>query len=153
MSLIHFFLSPHGRIGRQAFWLGLIVLMSVSTPVGLMLDPTVSLARKEPTPLGATLWNLLLTWPSAAISIKRFNDRDWPGWIGWLLAIAMAGLIVANHLGFLLDADALSPAEKLPFSLFVVFFVWALVENGCYRGTVGPNRYGPDPLGGSPTSI
>jgi len=24
--------------------------------------------------------------------------------------------------------------------------VWAFVELGCLRGTVGPNRYGPDPL-------
>jgi uncharacterized membrane protein YhaH (DUF805 family) len=24
--------------------------------------------------------------------------------------------------------------------------VWAFVEIGCLRGTVGPNRYGPDPL-------
>jgi uncharacterized membrane protein YhaH (DUF805 family) len=25
--------------------------------------------------------------------------------------------------------------------------IWAFVELGCLRGTVGPNRYGPDPLG------
>ena len=25
--------------------------------------------------------------------------------------------------------------------------IWALVELGFLRGTVGPNRYGPDPLG------
>lgn len=150
MSLVHYFLSPHGRICRQEFWLGLIVLMAVTTPVSLMLDPEASLASKQPTPPAATLWNLLLTWPSAAISIKRFNDRNWPQWIGWLLALAMAGMIVANHQGYLLDADALSPAEKLPFSVLVVFFVWALIENGFYRGTIGPNRYGPDPLGGVP---
>jgi uncharacterized membrane protein YhaH (DUF805 family) len=24
--------------------------------------------------------------------------------------------------------------------------VWAFVELGCLRGTVGPNQYGPDPL-------
>jgi uncharacterized membrane protein YhaH (DUF805 family) len=24
--------------------------------------------------------------------------------------------------------------------------VWAFVELGCLRGTVGPNRFGPDPL-------
>ena len=24
--------------------------------------------------------------------------------------------------------------------------VWGFVEIGCLRGTVGPNRYGPDPL-------
>jgi uncharacterized membrane protein YhaH (DUF805 family) len=35
------------------------------------------------------------------------------------------------------------------FVLHLVSFaitVWAFVELGCLRGTVGPNRYGPDPL-------
>jgi len=33
--------------------------------------------------------------------------------------------------------------------LHVVSFaitVWAFVELGCLRGTLGPNQYGPDPL-------
>ena len=28
--------------------------------------------------------------------------------------------------------------------------IWALVELGCLRGTVGPNRHGPDPLAAQP---
>jgi hypothetical protein len=28
--------------------------------------------------------------------------------------------------------------------------IWALVELGCLRGTVGPNQHGPDPLQGQP---
>jgi uncharacterized membrane protein YhaH (DUF805 family) len=26
--------------------------------------------------------------------------------------------------------------------------IWAFVELACLRGTIGPNRYGPDPLEG-----
>jgi uncharacterized membrane protein YhaH (DUF805 family) len=29
----------------------------------------------------------------------------------------------------------------------VIGWLWALLDNGFVRGTVGPNRYGPDPLG------
>jgi uncharacterized membrane protein YhaH (DUF805 family) len=31
---------------------------------------------------------------------------------------------------------------------FVAFalYIWGFVEMGCLRGTVGPNRFGPDPL-------
>jgi uncharacterized membrane protein YhaH (DUF805 family) len=39
--------------------------------------------------------------------------------------------------------------EYLGFVLHLVAFaitVWAFVELGCLRGTVGPNQYGPDPL-------
>jgi uncharacterized membrane protein YhaH (DUF805 family) len=25
--------------------------------------------------------------------------------------------------------------------------IWFFVQTGCLRGTVGPNRFGPDPLG------
>ena len=39
--------------------------------------------------------------------------------------------------------------EDLTLVLHLVSFaitVWAFVELGCLRGTVGPNHYGPDPL-------
>ena len=32
--------------------------------------------------------------------------------------------------------------------LLGVFALYILVDYGCLRGTVGPNRYGPDPLEG-----
>jgi uncharacterized membrane protein YhaH (DUF805 family) len=62
------------------------------------------------------LANLLLVWPAVAVSIKRWHDRDKSAW--WVLV-------------------ALVP---------VVGWLWMLVDNGCMRGTAGPNRYGPDPL-------
>ena len=58
--------------------------------------------------------NLLLVWPFSAIVVKRFHDRDKSGW--WALL-------------YLLPA---------------IGWVWALVENGCFRGTPGPNRFGVD---------
>ena len=61
--------------------------------------------------------NLLLLWPALAVSAKRWHDRDKSGW--WLLL------------------------NLLP----VIGWLWALVDNGFVRGTTGPNRYGPDPLG------
>jgi uncharacterized membrane protein YhaH (DUF805 family) len=52
-----------------------------------------------------------------AVSAKRWHDRDKSAW--WLL-IGLVPLIGG---------------------------IWALVENGFLRGTLGPNRFGPDPLG------
>lgn len=59
--------------------------------------------------------NLLLLWPALAISIKRWHDRDKPAW--WVLV-------------------ALIP---------LIGWLWVLVENGCLRGSPGPNRYGDAP--------
>jgi uncharacterized membrane protein YhaH (DUF805 family) len=50
-----------------------------------------------------------------AIYVKRWQDRDKSGW--WIL------------IGF------------VP----IIGGIWAFVECGCLRGTMGDNRYGPDP--------
>jgi uncharacterized membrane protein YhaH (DUF805 family) len=59
--------------------------------------------------------NLLLLWPAIAVSAKRWQDRDRAPW--WVLV------------------------SLLP----VVGWIWALVDNGCVRGTPGPNRFGAAP--------
>ena len=149
MSLVHYFLSPDGRISRLAFWLGLIALMAISVPVTAMLDPwMLDLARKEirPPSLGNTIWSLLLTWPSAAISIKRFNDRGRPRWVGYLLALLMVVLVIGNHFGVFLDPDRMGPVEKVAFLGLLGLFMWSLIDNGFMKGTGGTNKYGPDPL-------
>jgi uncharacterized membrane protein YhaH (DUF805 family) len=66
--------------------------------------------------------NLLLLWPALAVSVKRWHDRDKSG--AWVLL------------------------NLLP----VIGWLWALLDNGFVRGTVGPNRYGPDPLSTDPRS-
>ena len=149
MTLSDYFLSPKGRIGRQEYWLGLIAVMAVTLLGSLMLDPdalTGGPGKVRPPSLASTLWGLAFTWPSTAISIKRFNDRDWPRWIGYALGLAMAGFLVANHHGYLLDPDRMGMVEKLIMVSVGIAFVWALVENGFQRGTPGPNIHGPDPL-------
>ena len=59
---------------------------------------------------------VLVGWISFAISAKRWHDRDKSGWYNLLVLVPFAGPI------------------------------WFLTECGFLRGTVGPNRFGPDPL-------
>jgi uncharacterized membrane protein YhaH (DUF805 family) len=80
-----------------------------------------------------------LIWIGLAIGAKRLHDRDKSAW--WLLLFYLAPSVLsgaANHAG------------DVGFSiLYLASFaitVWAFVELGCLRGTVGPNRFGPDPL-------
>ena len=63
---------------------------------------------------------LVLLIPSLAVAIKRYHDRDKSGWWILILFVPIIGLI------------------------------WYVVELGFLRGTPGPNRYGPDPLGAEP---
>lgn len=63
----------------------------------------------------AAIVGLLIIWPSLAIQVKRWHDRDKSGW--WVLI----GLIA------------------------VIGGIWVLVECGFLPGTAGTNRFGPPP--------
>lgn len=101
-----------GRVGRRTWW-----LWGVAAMLGLSLYATVLLRVAGVSPATTDLLvNLLLLWPAAAISVKRWHDRGKSGW--WVFVVL------------------------IPF----VGWLWALIENGCLRGTAGANRYGADPL-------
>ena len=103
--------SPRGRISRRRFWLwGVGVMFGLA----LVLHGLLAVARVR-AGVAEHVVNLVLLWPALAISIKRWHDRDRPGW--WVLV-------------------ALVP---------VVGWLWLLLANGCLRGTAGYNRYGPPP--------
>jgi uncharacterized membrane protein YhaH (DUF805 family) len=133
-----FLFSFDGRIPRLWYWLGhlglFIAIETVSQSVSLVtrmaktgLDP----AHHAPSPglaLGAAGGMLLLLvgllaalgaflWASAAITVKRWHDRD-RSWV-W----ALLGLVP------------------------VIGWVWQGIECGFLEGTLGPNRFGPSPKG------
>ena len=150
MTLSDYFLSPQGRISRQEYWLGVLALMAATVVGAAVFDFDVLISqggKVSPPSLGSTVWSLLFAWPSTAVSIKRFNDRDWPSWTGYALGAGMSAFVVANYYGYLLDPDVMDPVEKLIMVAAAIGFLWALVENGFQRGTNGVNRYGSDPLG------
>src|SRR2546430_13641751 len=80
-----------------------------------------------------------LIWIGLALSAKRLHDRDKSAW--WLLVFYALPTILST---------AADRTEDVQFiTLHLISFgitVWAFVELGCLRGTVGSNRYGPDPL-------
>jgi len=102
-----------GRINRGKFWLGVAIMYVV--PFVLFLIAGV--AGSSVVWILVSLIMLGLIWPSLAISIKRWHDRDKSGW--WILI----GLIP------------------------LVGPIWALIETGFLPGTAGTNQFGPDPLG------
>jgi uncharacterized membrane protein YhaH (DUF805 family) len=64
---------------------------------------------------GPGSWLFVLLLPLIPVTVKRWHDRDKSGW--WILI------------------------NFIP----VVGDIWSFVENGLLRGTVGDNRFGPDP--------
>ena len=76
--------------------------------------------------------------------IKRLHDRNKSGW--WVLLFYGAPTAL-SAVAALLESGAETSLAVLLFQLVnLVILVWALIELGCLRGTIGQNRYGPDPL-------
>ncbi len=110
---------------------------------------------------------VLNLYVSFAITTKRLHDRNKSAW--WLLVfivlpfvlqipIFMAMPAMFAHLGAVMHAaqNHLPPPPQ-PFESPVVLIargaatiisLWAFVELYILRGTVGDNRFGPDPLAG-----
>jgi uncharacterized membrane protein YhaH (DUF805 family) len=121
--------SFSGRLNRQPFWLGLVLVVVVELVVFYAvyaLFGTTSVPTEDAMTPGMSVspigWLILgivyigVIWAGLAMQIKRWHDRDKSGW--WCLI----GLVP------------------------VIGGLWVLIECGFLRGTEGPNRFGPDPL-------
>jgi len=104
-------LDPRGRIARSTWWLFGVLL---PLGLGLLLHALLGIARVR-AEIAEHLVNLVLLWPTLAISVKRWHDRDKSGW--WVLVMLVP----------------------------VVGWVVALVVNGFLPGTQGQNRFGSEP--------
>ncbi|MBR0679542.1 DUF805 domain-containing protein [Roseomonas eburnea] len=151
--------SFRGRIGRKVFWLGYVLPLFLASLVAAVLDAAIGLAPTgDAMPVDAATMgpfsavvSLLSIWPSLAGTIKRLHDRDRSGW--WIGAFYLLAIVVGAVAGVMAATMPYSPeAMAVPLIvgglLVLGFALWLLVETGFLRGTAGPNRFGPDPLGG-----
>ena len=131
--------SFHGRISRQTFWIGMLVVI-VANFLACYVAERIGGDRPS------AIVDLAFTYPEFAVALKRAHDRDLPVWLLWIFFGAGAVLDLFTVLGLAGTDEApsmLSLAIAVPFA---VFGLALLVELGFRRGTAGPNQYGPDPL-------
>jgi uncharacterized membrane protein YhaH (DUF805 family) len=146
MELTELLLSTEGRINRLRFWIGILIVIAVSTVLFYLI-----LATAGPTQTGvllAVLAAFALAYPYYAIMAKRFQDRNKPG------LLALLGIVPYYTLNLLYTFRILDPIAPTGLSrildvIIALIALWIVVELGCLKGTPGPNRYGPDPLGQS----
>src|SRR5262249_40775893 len=101
------------------------------------------------TILGAVVGIAILI-SSIAVGIKRLHDRNKSGWF-LLIFYLVPGILAAIGVGMALvglgsDSTGASLVGMILNLAAAAVGIWAFVELGCLRGTVGPNQYGPDPV-------
>jgi uncharacterized membrane protein YhaH (DUF805 family) len=159
MGLRSFLFGFEGRINRAKYWLVALAFLIGGTFV--LMQSLFVLADSLSNADAATIATLLpilfyaiayplcavVTWIYAATTIKRLHDRNRSGW--WIIPFGVlpallpevAGRVGQSYLALFLGTVAL------------VLSIWSFVETFCLRGTRGPNRFRPDPLGGASSSI
>jgi uncharacterized membrane protein YhaH (DUF805 family) len=111
--------STNGRASRLEFWAGAVVFAAIYVALVIIFAIQRLLPDGGIGPAIATLLSLVslvqviaLIWVGVAVGIKRFHDRDKPGWWVFLGFIPLVGL------------------------------VWFIIELGLLPGSPGVNRYG-----------
>ncbi|MEX2128120.1 MAG: DUF805 domain-containing protein [Xanthobacteraceae bacterium] len=133
------FTSLEGRIGRQLFWIGVLLLLFVGIPIQLFV---VALAGD----LAGFIVSLAFLYPGYAVNVKRAHDRNRPAWIIGLFYALLIAIVFMQ----LADLHMTDGQPNGPFVLagatFLLFAIVLTIDLGILRGTPGKNQYGPDPL-------
>ena len=138
MHWVHLFTGFEGRISRQPFWTTLAVFFVVDVASTLTIE----------NDQWSAVLDLVLTYPQFAVCAKRGHDRNTPMWVvGLFFALGVVlDLMILG--GWIVKADLSNPTP-LVYTFLVPLGILGLaliIDLGFRRGTVGPNRYGPDPL-------
>jgi uncharacterized membrane protein YhaH (DUF805 family) len=101
MDWQNLFLTNVGRLDRQPWWIGSIVIAVISIIARLIIHIVFGHGSSIGHLLDGVI-GLLLLYPAINIGIKRFHDRDKSGWwvliafvpiIGWIWYIVECGFL------------------------------------------------------------
>lgn len=122
MPFSQLYFSFKGRIGLKTYWLkGALPLLLLSfAPIfvfyfaeGVTNRSLEGIGQEYPVVINVLLiYDLIIFWSLFTITVKRWHDRDKSGW--WTLI------------------------NLIPY----IGWIWAFIETGFLKGTVGANRFG-----------
>ena len=157
MSWGHYLFGFSGRINRLPYWQALLVGLGfllvgvvIAVPYLAIEHPTLrshGLSFLGIATIAAECLLIVAYFVFAlAITVKRLHDRNRSAW--WLIPFVLVPQLLR------VMADPRMPSQThVPLGLAVVMTLiggglglWAFIELGILRGTVGDNRFGPDPL-------
>jgi uncharacterized membrane protein YhaH (DUF805 family) len=156
MGLSQTLFGFRGRISRRTWWLWIIPLM-----VGMLAALGIVLAHvgKDNMPnilaydlrsrsvIALLVVYAIGNWIAIALSAKRLHDRDIRGFWAVIPTLIAIAIIVLQNRGLGGTTEEPSTAINLLSLASGVSSLGLFVVCGFLKGTPGPNRWGPDPLG------
>jgi uncharacterized membrane protein YhaH (DUF805 family) len=143
-----------GRYGREKFWLGALGLLAL-----LIFTLMAMSVLMRPTGAGGGeialifLFAIPFVWFYCKLIIHRLHDLGWSGWWFLLLGPILIPLPIWMWVeGHTQEAYNRGHDAALEFGAYAIF-LGGFILMGCLRGTVGPNKYGPDPLAKIPPPV
>lgn len=150
-TFMQFYFSPSGRASRSQYWLRYVLpVFAISVVLNMILGIATA---TDNTGLAAlfgvlnSLFALATFWPAIAVLVKRMHDRNKSGWLVLLPSaiVVVAAIVVVT--AAVSDSFATAIVLGIIFGLaMLAVAIWFFIEFGCMRGTIGTNRYGPDPV-------
>ncbi len=116
MTVSRALFSFRGRLSRRDYWLKGFLVM---LPIGIFNNILASGIDTDGARVLAIIIGVGSLWPGLALLVKRLHDHNRSGWFAATLLIPLAN---------------------------IVFLMWITAEVWFLRGTVGPNRFGEDPV-------
>jgi uncharacterized membrane protein YhaH (DUF805 family) len=139
--------SGNGRIGRQEFWVGFLILLGVGVVLNFV-------------PLIGPLIGLVTIWCWIVLYAKRLHDMGKSGWLQMIpIGVGMAATVMAGISGGMAIVAAAAQGDNVdPMTMIAglggaalflggaclvgfIFLLWV----GLSGGQAGDNRYGPPP--------
>lgn len=148
MDIGYLFTSFDGRINRAKYWIGALILIAAWIVIALALGFLGLSIMGGGFAILVLIVQLAMLYPTAALMAKRFQDRNRPGWFAAILLVPVVLQGITNALGLTGNPLNQNALDYLFMAIMFIVGIWTFIELGCLRGTVGPNQYGPDPLGG-----
>ena len=134
--------SFSGRINRAKFWLAALIYFVVFVAIiGMTIALSSSMSAMY---IVALIAYVPLIVSGIAVGIKRLHDRDKSAW--WLAVFYLTPLVLSLLGVDVFNEDETGIAQQILVYVSFAINIWAIVELGCLRGTIGANQYGSDPL-------
>lgn len=151
--MFRFYFYPNGRVSRREMWMKFLLpyggLVTLTNLANMAVAATGMLGLLPLTIMVSSIVGLAMFWPSIAVPIKRFHDRNMSGW--WVLIFFVLALVATL---VMLAGTMAGPMVTLIGAVTLgAVLLWQFVILFVLPGTDGDNRFGSDPrLGASVSS-